>query len=77
MRWNLLWEGDLCLTIIIDNYIKGCKVWVNVQKSVDKYFKEMKLVMIWVNVEKDREAIMAKFMNGFNHNISHIMELHH
>ena len=33
--------------------------------------------MIWVNVEEDRKAIMAKFMNGLNHDISHIMELHH
>jgi len=46
-------------------------------KSIDKYFKEMKLIMILVNVEEDREVIMAKFMNGLNHDISHIVELHH
>jgi hypothetical protein len=37
----------------------------------------MKLFMIRANVEEDREAIMARFINGINHDIVHIMELHH
>ena len=41
------------------------------------YFKKMKLFMIRANVEEDREAIMARFINGINHDIVHIMELHH
>ena len=28
-----------------------------------RYFKEMELVMIQVNVEEDRETTMARFMN--------------
>jgi hypothetical protein len=46
-------------------------------KSVDEYFKEMKLIMIRVNVEEDRKATMARFMNGINSDITHIVELHH
>jgi hypothetical protein len=46
-------------------------------KSVYEYLKEMKLNMIQTNVEEDEEATMARFMNGFNHDITHIMELHH
>jgi hypothetical protein len=32
-------------------------------KSLDEYFKEMELVMIWANVDEDREDIMVRFMN--------------
>ena len=33
--------------------------------------------MIRTNIEEDNKATMASFMNGFNHDITHIMELHH
>ena len=33
--------------------------------------------MIWANVEKDREASMARFLNGLNHDIANIVELQH
>ena len=33
--------------------------------------------MIWANVEEDREAIMARFMNVLNHDIDNIVELQH
>jgi len=33
--------------------------------------------MIQVNVEEDREATMTKFMNGFNHDFTQIVELYH
>ena len=32
-------------------------------KSVDEYYKEMQIAMIWANVEEDREATMARFLN--------------
>ena len=44
--------------------------------SVDEYFKMMKLVVIQTDVEEDMEDIMARFMNGLNHDITHIMELY-
>jgi len=37
----------------------------------------MKLSMIWDNVEEYKEATMTRFMNDFNHDITHIVELHH
>jgi len=37
----------------------------------------MELVMIRANIEEDNKAIMASFINGFNRDIIHIMELHH
>jgi hypothetical protein len=46
-------------------------------KSVNKYFNEMELVIIRSNIKEDREDIMARFMNGLNHDISNIMELYH
>ena len=33
--------------------------------------------MIQVNVEKDKETTMAKFMKGLKHDITYIVELHH
>ena len=46
-------------------------------KSVDEYFKEIELATIQANIEEDREATMVKFINGFNHDIALIVELHH
>jgi len=46
-------------------------------KSIDEYFKEMKLVMIWANVKEDRETSMARFMNKLNRDIAHIVWLYH
>ena len=33
--------------------------------------------MIRANVEEDCEATMATFLNGLNHDIANIVELHH
>jgi hypothetical protein len=40
--------------------------------SVDEYFKEMEIAMIWANVIEDREATMARFLNR---NIANVVEL--
>jgi hypothetical protein len=34
-------------------------------------------VDICANCKEDKEAIMTKFMNELNHDITYIMELHH
>jgi len=44
-------------------------------KSVENYHKEIELAMIWVNVMKDREVIMVRFLNGLKHKIANVMEL--
>jgi len=46
-------------------------------KSVDEYYKEMEVAMIRANVEEDREATMARFLHGLNHEIVDIVELQH
>ena len=46
-------------------------------KTVDEYYKEMEIAMIRANVEEDREATMARFVNGLNREISNIVELQH
>ena len=46
-------------------------------KSVDEYFKEIKLIMIQANVKEDKETTMTRFINGLNHDIAYIMDLHH
>jgi hypothetical protein len=45
--------------------------------SVDEYFKEMEIAMIRANVIEDREATMARFLNGLNTDIAHVVELQH
>ena len=44
-------------------------------KSMDDYLKEMEIVMIRANVEEDREATMARFLNGLNRDIANVVEL--
>jgi hypothetical protein len=33
--------------------------------------------MIWENVVEDREATMARFLNGLNYKITNVIELQH
>ena len=44
-------------------------------RSVDDYHKEMEIAMIRANVEEDREATMARFLNGLNRDIANVVEL--
>jgi hypothetical protein len=46
-------------------------------RSVDDYYKEMEIVLIRANVEEDREATMARFLNGLNRDIANMVELQH
>uniref|UniRef100_A0A2N9ETU2 Retrotransposon gag domain-containing protein n=1 Tax=Fagus sylvatica TaxID=28930 RepID=A0A2N9ETU2_FAGSY len=45
--------------------------------SVDDYYKEMEIALIRANVEEDREATMARFLNGLNRDIANVVELQH
>ena len=44
---------------------------------MDDYYKEIEIAMIWANVEEDREATMARFLNGLNWDIANVEELQH
>ena len=44
---------------------------------MDDYHKEMEIAMIRANVEEDREATMAGFLNGLNQDIANVVELQH
>ena len=44
---------------------------------MDDYHKEMEIAMIRVNVEEDREATMARFLNMLNRDIANVVELQH
>jgi len=46
-------------------------------RSVDEYFEEMEIAMIRANVIEDREATMARFLNGLNRDIANVVELQH
>ncbi|GAB2298140.1 hypothetical protein Dimus_038517 [Dionaea muscipula] len=46
-------------------------------RSVEEYFKEMEILMIRASVEEDREATMARFLNGLNREIANGVELQH
>ncbi|WKA08963.1 hypothetical protein VitviT2T_026643 [Vitis vinifera] len=46
-------------------------------RSVDDYHKEMEIAMIPINVEEDREATMARILNGLNRDIANVVELQH
>jgi predicted Zn-dependent protease len=42
---------------------------------VDDYYKEMKIAMIRASVVEDKEATMARFLNGLNRDIANVVEL--
>jgi hypothetical protein len=44
---------------------------------VDDYYKEMEIALIRANVEEDREATMARFLNGLSRDIANVVELQH
>ena len=44
---------------------------------MDDYHKEMEIAMISANVVEDREATMARFLNGLNQDIANVVELQH
>jgi hypothetical protein len=46
-------------------------------RSVDDYYKEMEIALIRAKVEEDREATMARFLNGLNQDIANVVELQH
>jgi hypothetical protein len=46
-------------------------------RSVDEYFREMEITVIQANVIEDREATMARFLNGLNRDIANVVELQH
>ena len=46
-------------------------------KSVEDYHKEIKITMIRANIEEDREATMARFLQGLNRDIANVVELQH
>ena len=44
---------------------------------MDDYRKEMNISLIRANVEEDREATIARFLNGLNQDIANVVELQH
>ncbi|KAL4361713.1 hypothetical protein GQ457_04G019270 [Hibiscus cannabinus] len=46
-------------------------------RSVEDYFKEMEVAMIRANIDEDREAMMARFLEGLDPNIASVVDLQH
>ena len=46
-------------------------------RSVEDYYKEMKIAMIRANLKESREITMARFLNGLNREIVDKVELQH
>jgi len=46
-------------------------------RSMDEYYKEMKISLIRTQIEESQEATMARFLHGLNREIQDIVELHH
>lgn len=44
---------------------------------MEDYHNEMKILMIRANVERAREATMARFLNGLNRDIANVVEMQH
>ncbi|XP_071912236.1 uncharacterized protein [Coffea arabica] len=46
-------------------------------RSVDEYHKEMEILMLRADVQEDKEATMARFLNGLRPDIAEKVELEH
>jgi hypothetical protein len=44
-------------------------------RSVDGYFKEIEIAIIRANVIKDKEATMARFLNGLDMIIANVVDV--
>uniref|UniRef100_A0A2N9HUP0 Integrase catalytic domain-containing protein n=1 Tax=Fagus sylvatica TaxID=28930 RepID=A0A2N9HUP0_FAGSY len=61
------------------NHERAIETWEEMRaimrrRSVDDYYKEMEIALIRANVEEDREATMARFLNGLNRDIANVVE---
>jgi hypothetical protein len=83
-RLNEIWEEMKAIMrrrFVPSHYYK--KLYQKLQsltqgyKSVDDYYKEMEIAMVRANVVEDREATMARFLNGLNWDIANVVELQH
>ena len=64
-RWKS-WNRDL---------YKNLQSLIQGSKSVEDYHKEIEVAMIRANVEEDREATMARFLNRLKRNVTNVVEL--
>ena len=67
----------MSLVTIIGTCIKNYRVLFKTIKSMDNYYKEIEIAMIWANVEEYREATMVRSLNGLNRDIINVVELQH
>jgi hypothetical protein len=44
-------------------------------KTVNEYFKKIKITIIRANISKDREVTFARFLIGLNKDIANVVEL--
>jgi len=59
---------------MVVNYIKDCKSFSQGYRSMEDYHKEIKIIIIRANVIKDKKAIMARFLNELNREITNIVK---
>ncbi|KAL4319899.1 hypothetical protein GQ457_18G009790 [Hibiscus cannabinus] len=72
--YALLWWDQLVISRRRNGEGPGLKQG---SRSVEDYFEEMEMAIMHANIEEDREAMMALFLNGLNTNIANVVELQH
>ena len=75
-RWKQSWERDVPEHYYQELYHRLQSLTQGF-KSVKDYHKEIKIVMIRVNIVHDREETMARFLNGLNRDIINIVKSQH
>ncbi|GKU88758.1 hypothetical protein SLEP1_g2985 [Rubroshorea leprosula] len=73
----LEWEKKVELVFDCHNYSKEKKGLTQGSKRIKDYHKEMEITMVRANVEKDRQATMARFLHGLNRDIANVVKLQH
>ena len=67
----------MSLVTTIRTCIRNYKILLKAIGAWRDYYKEMKIALIRANVEEDREATMARFLNGMSRDIANVVELQH
>ncbi|XP_071905956.1 uncharacterized protein [Coffea arabica] len=78
--WTQL-KGMMRTRFVLGHYYRDLyqklQTLVQGNRSVDKYHKEMEILMLRADVQEDKEATMARFLNGLRPEIVERVELYH
>ena len=69
-------EREICVALLWERPHNKFQRLFQGNRSVDEYYKEIKISLIRDQIEKSQEATMSRFLHGLNREIQDIVESH-